>query len=137
MKITEFVSSRPAMKFTSIGDSIEGVISDNPELQPDKYGNAGDVVLVLEITGDDGISRRLYARKQMLQVIGDAVSDAGVDEIQSGGKCSVVYVDDKPTGGAAPMKVYAASYEAPTALGSGSIAPNGEDPWGSTDQAPF
>ena len=49
-----------------MGDRVDGVIVEEPELQPDKYGGPGDKVLVLSIRDDDGEIKRLYARKQQL-----------------------------------------------------------------------
>lgn len=121
MKLTEFFTDRPPVKFTDIGDSISGIIVDEPELQPDKYGLAGEKVLVLAIRDkSDGAVRRLFARKQMLGAIGQAVADADVDEIESGGRLAVEYVADKHTGGASPMKVYEAAYAPPASVGVGA-----------------
>jgi hypothetical protein len=116
MKISEFANSRPVAKFTTIGDRIEGVIAEQPEPQADKFGDPGDKQLLLVIADDDR-QWRLYARKQMLAAIGDAVVAADVDEILDGGWLAVQYVEDKPTGGATPMKVYAAEYIPPSQLG--------------------
>ena len=121
MKVNEFHTSSPAVKFTEIGDRVAGVIVDQPELLPDKYGGPGDKVLALTILDADGVERRLYARKQMLGTIGQAVVDADVDEIECGGRLSVEYIDDKPTGGASPMKVYAAEYSPPAAIGTAVV----------------
>lgn len=122
MKINEFAASTtPTVKFANVGDRVAGVIVEEPELQPDKFGSAGDVVLVLVICDDENVVRRLYARKQMLTAIGQAVSDADVDEIESGGRLSVEYVDDKPTGGTTAMKVYVAEYSPPASIGAGQL----------------
>lgn len=121
MKVSEFANSRPVFKFTAIGDRLEGVIVEQPELQPDKFGDPGDKQLLL-VVRDNHSEWRLYARKQMLDAIAGAVMAADVDEIEDGGWLSVEYADDKPTGGATPMKVYAAEYIAPSALGSGTFA---------------
>jgi hypothetical protein len=118
VKVNEFSTTSPAVKFAAIGDRVAGAIVEDPELEPDKFGNAGDRVLVLAIIDEDGVTRRLYARKQMLGAIGQAVTDAGVDEIECGGQLSITYVEDKPTGGASPMKVYAAEYRPPSPLGN-------------------
>jgi hypothetical protein len=110
MKVSEFANPRPVFKFTTIGDRLEGVIVEQPELQPDKFGEPGDKQLLL-VVRDDHSEWRLYARKQMLDKIAGAVVAADVDEIANGGWLSVEYADDKPTGsGTTPMKVYAAEY---------------------------
>jgi hypothetical protein len=121
MKISEFATARPVFKFNTIGDRLEGVIVEQPELQPDKFGDPGDKQLLLVVRDDHG-EWRLYARKQMLDTIAGAVVAAEVDEIEDGGWLSVEYADDKPTGGATPMKVYAAEYVPPSALGRGTFA---------------
>jgi hypothetical protein len=117
MKISEFSSRRPAAKFTEIGDRVEGRIVEQPQLERDKFGNANDKVLVIRL--DDAT---LFARKQMADAIGEAVSESGVDEIEADGWLAVEYVDDKSTtSGSFPMKVYAAEYEPPAELGRGQL----------------
>jgi len=94
------------------------VIVEEPELQPDKYGNAGHKVLVLSIRDDDGVIRRLYARSKYSGAIGHAVTDTGVDEIECGGRLAVEYSEDKPTGTASSaMKIYLAEYQPPSPVG--------------------
>jgi hypothetical protein len=128
MKVQEFTTSSPAVKFTVVGDKVAGTIVDEPELQPDKYGNPGDKVLVLSILDNQGVTRRLFARKQMLGAIGDAVTDAGSDEISNGGWLAVTYLEDKPTGaGSSPMKVYAAKYTPSSPVGHGVLGAEDDD----------
>jgi hypothetical protein len=114
MKISEFSNRRPSAKFSTLGDRVEGIIVEEPELQPDKFGNPGDKVLVLVLE-----RQTVFARRQMLHAIGDAVSNASVDEIECGGQLAIEYIEDKPTGGGAAMKVYGAKYIPPSHLGSG------------------
>jgi hypothetical protein len=121
MKVNEFYTERPTVKFTDIGDRVDGMIVDEPELEPDKFGTASDQVLVLAIRDEDGVVRRLYARKQMLGSIGQAVANAGVDEIECGGRLRVEYVDDKPTGGTTAMKLYEADYSPPAPIGTAAF----------------
>ena len=119
MKVSEFHATQPAVKFTVLGDNVDGTIVDEPELAPDKYGSPGDQVLVLAIHDGDE-TKRLYARQQMLTAIAQAVADANVDEIEAGGRLRVEYVADKPTGaGSSPMKVYEATYSPPAPIGHG------------------
>jgi hypothetical protein len=118
MKVSEFARSRQVFKFTTIGDRLEGVIVEQPELQPDKFGDPGDKQLLIVVRDNRG-EWRLYARKQMLDAIAGAVVEADADEIEDGGRLCVEYADDRSTGGAVPMKVYAAAYVPPSALGRG------------------
>jgi hypothetical protein len=120
VKVSEFANPRPVFKFTTIGDRLEGVIVEQPQLQPDKFGGPDDKQLLL-VVRDDRSEWRLYARTQMLNTIAGAIVAADVDEIEDGGWISVEYADDKPGGGAAPMKVYAAEYVPPSALGRGAF----------------
>jgi len=121
VNINEFSSGAPAVKFAAIGDGVAGTITEAPELVPDKYANDGNgQVLVLVLSTDDG-ERTLYARKQQLGTIGDAVRESDVDEIDVGGFLEIRYVADRPTGGLHPMKVYSASYIAPSALGTATF----------------
>ena len=90
MKINEFANPRPVFKFTEIGDRLDGVIVEPPELQPDKFGDPGDKQLLLVIADGDR-EYRLYARRQMLGAIGDAVVAAEADEIDDGGHLRIEY----------------------------------------------
>lgn len=120
MNINEFSDGAPAVKFTVIGDGVFGTITDAPELVPDKFSESDGKCLVLKLATDDG-ERTLFARKQMLNAIGEAVREACAEEIDAGGRLEMRYVSDKPTGGFHPMKVYAASYIPPSALGTGTF----------------
>jgi hypothetical protein len=122
VKISEFRT--PTIKFAEPGDCVDGTIVDEPALEPDKYDSTGQVLVLALLV--DGVTKRLYARKQMLSVIAAAVEGAGVDAIECGGRLNVTYVDDKPTGGASPMKVYAAEYTPPTPVGTGELEYDGE-----------
>jgi hypothetical protein len=127
MKISDFHTSQPSVKFAELGDTVDGAIVEQPELQPDKY-SPGDQCLVLVIHDGDNVTKRLYARKQMLTAIAQAVTDADVDEIECGGRLRVEYVDDKPTGGASAMKVYQAEYTPPVSVGLGTFGADDDDP---------
>ena len=87
MKISEFHTTQPTVKFTELGDFVDGTIVDEPAIEPDKYGTGDDKVLVLALLEEDA-TRRLYARKQMLAAIAQAVDDAGVGEIECADGCA-------------------------------------------------
>lgn len=128
MKISEFTTANPAAKFEKIGDEVAGVLVEEPSLELDKFGS-GAQVLVLSVLCKDGITRRLYARSQMNEAIGEAVLNAGVDEIACGGKLSVMFVGEKPTGvGRNPMKVYQAQYRAPSPVGRAVLGAEDDAP---------
>ena len=127
MKINEFANPRPVFKFTEIGDRLDGVIVEPPELQPDKFGDPDDKQLLLAIADGDK-EHRLYARRQMLGAIGDAVVAAEVDEIDDGGHLGIEYTADKPTGaGSSPMKCYVAQYIPPAPVGTGMFGMDDTD----------
>jgi hypothetical protein len=131
VKISEFYSPQPSVKFEKLGDCVDGPVVEQPELAPDKY-SPGDQVLVLVIHDGDDVTKRLYARKQLLGAIAQAVADAGVDEIECGGRLRVTYTADKPTGaGSSPMKVYEAEYTPPVPVGTAVLGVDDtSDPWG-------
>ena len=134
MKINEFANPRPVFKFTAIGDCLDGVIVEPPELQQDRFGDPLDKQLLLVI-GDGDREYRLYARRQMLGAIGDAVAAAEVDEIDAGGHLRIEYTADKPTGaGSSPMKCYVAQYVPPAPVGTATLGDE-EDPWADEDLA--
>jgi hypothetical protein len=122
MRVSEFSTGGSSVKFQNIGDKVDGTIVDEPELAPDKYSSdgTGKVLILTILEGVDGEPRKLFARKQLLTSIGNAVVEAGTDEIENGGRLSVQYVDDKPAGGFT-AKVYAVKYQPPTALGRGAV----------------
>lgn len=167
MQLSDFHTGRPAVKFTEITTrefpTVEGEIIEEPELGPHKFGTGpNDKCLTLVIKGKDTVIRTLFARKQQLGTIGDAVAEAGTAEIERGGHLAMWLAAEKPsTRGAIPQKVYGAYYEPPGAIGIAQLeftepaekpASNGKrkppaqsagpplnDPWGAgaDEPAPF
>jgi hypothetical protein len=127
MQLSDFHTGRPAVKFTEITTrefpTVEGEIIEEPELVPDKFGTgSNDKCLVLTIEGEDTVVRTLFARKQQLGTIGDAVAEAGTTEIERGGHLAMWLAAEKPsTRGAIPQKVYGAYYAPPGAIGSAAL----------------
>ncbi len=118
VNVADFHNPRPVFKFDKVGARLEGTIVDQPELQPDRFGEAGDKQLLIVVQMGD-TTWRWYARKQALTAVGEAVVAADVTEIEDGGWISVVRGDDKPTGGANPMHTFQVTYIAPSQLGQG------------------
>ena len=117
VNVNEFHKPRPVFKYEKIGDRLEGPIVDQPELQPDKFGDPGDKQLLLALQMGDTTFRD-YSRNQKLQAVGEAVVEADATEIEDGGWISIELVGFKPTGaGRNPMKQFQATYIPPSQLG--------------------
>ena len=132
-----------AAKFESLGDSVEGTITDvklsqqtDMETQAPLTWSDGSPRMQLVISlqtelsdgeNDDGI-RRLFAKggnyevatgsgKSLKDAIADAVKKAGVKSIDEGGTLKVAYTGEgkRTNRGFSAPKLYKASYKAPVA----------------------
>lgn len=127
MKLSEFHNTnRRTVAFDQIGDrqhpAVKGIIDEPPELVPDKFGGEGDRCMVLHIRDETGGLRTLYARRQLLTTIGEAVLDSGTDEIDQGGQITVWLAAQKPAAkGGIPQKIYGAHYIPPSSMGQGTL----------------
>ena len=120
MKLEQFHQPKAdAFKFESIGDEIDGVISQPPAVVPDKF-NEGRTVLSLTLDTAHG-EASLYARSGLLDAIVAAVKAAGVDEIDQGGALRAKYTDDRELRSGYTMKVYTAEYVPPPSMGVGVL----------------
>ena len=113
-----------AFKFENVGDDADGVIAQEPELTTDKF-NADRPMMVVRLSTDNGV-RALFARNQMLDAIGEAVTAAGVEEIAEGGALRVVYVEDRVLRNGRTMKVYKADYAPPPPMGIAELGETGD-----------
>jgi hypothetical protein len=133
----EFLNSSgvPSAKFTRIGDSVSGLITDEPELRQQRDYATGELltwdngeprwqVIVHvqtddfdgEVEDDDGV-RAVYIKGQMMSAVRSAMRRAKVKELQAGGHLTITYVRDgePPKRGFNAPKVYEAAYKPPAA----------------------
>jgi hypothetical protein len=117
-------------KFKEIGDTVKGVIADQPELRQQtdfktgapKFWNDGKPMMQLVVTlstderdpadpEDDG-SRRVYIKGKLQQAVAQAVRKAGAKGLEVGGTLQVSYVgNDAPkVRGEDGAKLYTAEY---------------------------
>lgn len=108
----------PAFSFKAIGDTIKGEIAEPVKIvEHDNYSKTGkEQSLVIAVTTDDGDTFSVWARKQMLGAIGDAVKLAtgGKTEMVVGARIAVRFAEERDTGKGNPLKVFTAQYQAPT-----------------------
>ena len=128
MKLNEFHQPKAdAFKFDTIGDEIDGVISQPPAVVADKF-NEGRTILALTLDTTNGAAS-LYARSGLLDAIVEAVKAAGVDEIDQGGALRVAYTGDRLLRNGYTMKVYRAEYVPPQPMGTAELGETEVDPW--------
>lgn len=115
-------SSHPAFKFNSIGDTLSGVISEEPKMidQPNLNTGVLEPKLVVAITTDEGITFSLWVGKGFLaQAIGEASQAAGGDgTILVGGRLGVRFSGERDTGKPKKARLYEAEYVPPGVGGS-------------------
>ena len=120
----------PAVKFSTIGDTVEGTIqtvavsqqTDFATKEPKTYPDGNpmmQVIVTLETAtrdgdDDDGV-RRLFAKGAMQFAISEACKKVGADGLAPGGTLKVKYDSNKDTGKGNPAKQYVAKYDPPTA----------------------
>ena len=113
----------PSVKFSTIGTTVSGVISEPPEVQQVRDFQSGEPQywpdgkprqqIVVTLDTDEG-DRRVFVKGQMVKAIRDAVKEAGADGLEVGGQLQVTYVGDgERKGNLNPPKVYRASYGPP------------------------
>ena len=135
------VESGPAVKFARIGDSVTGTItrpyalreateigSNRPKLdsrgQPVQMAVVELQTDVREGPDDDGI-QILYADKfAMRKAIGQAIREAGADDMEVGGRLTVTFVSESPSDKGAPQKNFSAKYVRPGAASTWGAEPN-------------
>jgi len=124
----------PGVKFTNIGDSVSGIVTDEPKVQPQfKYNKPGEVEtwpsgdpieqLLIPlytqlrdpaIEDDDG-QRTLYVKgngRALREALKEAISAAGARGAEIGGVLTVQYSGGKGVEG--DPKQYRAQYQRPT-----------------------
>ena len=128
MKLQEFHQPKAdAFKFDTIGDEIDGLISQPPAVVADKF-NEGRTILALTVDTANG-AMSLYARTGLLDAIVEAVKAAGVDEIDQGGALRVEYIDDRLLRNGYTMKIYRAEYVPPPSMGTAELGDTEVDVW--------
>ena len=136
-------------KFDAVGAVVSGVITETPRMtQQTEYGtnkpkvwDNGDPMMQLVVTvqtelhedaDDDGL-RNFYLRGGSKRedtnqgAVARAVAAGGASGLEVGGRLSIAYIGDDPSGSGNPRKRYAAKYERP-------VVP--VDPFGATVAAP-
>lgn len=111
------------VKFETPGDAIVGIITEvrPPFEHINKNNDRLETVYPIGITPDGGTQLLIWPTRNpdtggvspMLEAIVTAVKEAGATAYAVGGKLAVKYIEDKDTGKAKPMKMYAAKYAPP------------------------
>jgi len=134
----------PSAKFPTVGTTITGTISVQPEVQQQRDLQTGEpkswsdgqpmqqLKVVLDtverdpqIADDDG-QRALYIKSNLQKAVRDAVRAVGAKGLEVGGKLTVTYTGDGEVTkrGFNPPKIYTAVYESPSAPAlEGLVAP--------------
>jgi hypothetical protein len=139
----------PSVRFTSVGDSVSGLIATQPEMMQQRDFATGEPLVwddgtarmqlkvILDTGGtdpdtedDDGM-RALYLKRGLKLAVAAALRKAGCRDLEVGGRLTVTYVGDgEATRGLNPPKNYSAVYvQPPTNL---QLVPDS-----STDEVPF
>lgn len=108
----------PGFKFTSIGDTLKGVIVEQPRVvEVDKIGNPGvkEKKLVVAVRDDSSNTWALWAKGNMAAAIHEACQAASVPGIAEGGTIAVRFTETKDTGKGNPLKIFKAAYQPPVA----------------------
>lgn len=110
-------------KFDTIGDAIVGIITEvrPPFSHTNKNNDRLETVYPIGITPEGGTQQLIWPTRNpdtggvspMLEAIVNAVKEAGATAYAVGGKLAVKYTEDRDTGKAKPMKMYAAKYAPP------------------------
>lgn len=108
----------PGFKFSSIGDTLKGVIVERPRvLDVDKMGSPGVKIrkMVVAIRDDAGDTWALWveARKPMATAIKEACDKSQVAGLAEGGTLAVRFTEEKDTGKGNPLKMFSAAYQPP------------------------
>lgn len=138
-------SGAPAIKFTSVGDSVSGIITDAEVRQQRDYDSNEpkfwddgkpmmEVILTIttslrdsSIEDDDG-TRRVFCRGQMLTAMRDAVRKAKARKPEVGGKVTITHsgLGEAKKRGFNPPKLFTVAYEPPTAVQMDAMFAEGE-----------
>ena len=122
-EVTDFLASsagskHPGFKFENIGDTIKGVVSEQPRvLDVSVLGKPGETErkMVVAVTDEGGDTWALWVkRSQMAQAINDAIEAAGSSGLEVGGRLAVKFSEERDTGKPSKMKVFTAQYQPPT-----------------------
>lgn len=151
MEANDFLMSggAPAAKFPTIGTTVAGTITQQPEVQQIRDFSTGEPLywpdgkpkmqLVVTLatdqrdpqTPDDDGRRRLYVKGLMRTAIRDAVRKAGARGLEVGGRLEVTYVaDGERKGNLNPPKLYKAAYTPPQAASADDYLNGPDDPDG-------
>lgn len=108
----------PAFKFAEIGDTIKGVIAEQPKVvDVDNIGKPGTTKkLVIALTDDQGETWSVWVRAGfMASAIQDAIKAVGAPGLEVGGRLAVRFSEKRDTGKPSPAHIFVAQYQAPAA----------------------
>ncbi|MEU8035690.1 hypothetical protein [Streptosporangium sp. NPDC049078] len=126
----------PSAKFETIGATVGGRITCQPEVtqqtdldtgEPKTWSDGKPMMQLVvtvqtelrdpEVPDDDG-QRKFYVKAKLLEAVRQAVRAAGAAGLEVGGTLTVQYVADGEAKkrGHNPPKIYAATYQRPTAV---------------------
>jgi hypothetical protein len=119
--VTQFLESSsgsryPAFKWSETGAVLAGEIIEAPRVisRPNLNNNEPEDNLVIAIRTAEGHEFALWVRRGFLaQAISDAVHEAKVEGLATGGKLAVKHVENRDTGRPQPARVFKAKYEPP------------------------
>jgi hypothetical protein len=144
----------PAAKFPTLGDSVGGPITEEPQLKQQTDFESHDPLvwddgsprmqLVITVQTDrrddqdDDGRRRIFVKRQMRDAVNRALRTAGVKDLAVGGVLTITYSGDgEPADkGLAAPKIYEATYIPPDDSADDD-EPIGTAELGDTDDVPF
>jgi hypothetical protein len=123
LAVDPITSGAPAAKFPEIGDIVRITVSSVEKRQSTEFGTDAPLFhpdgtpvyeRVISGIGEEGEELRIFAKKQMLSVVTQAVRDAGLSDWGSmvGGTLAVKFDSEKAsaTKGYAPQKIYTSKF---------------------------
>lgn len=106
----------PGFKFANVGDTIKGVICEEPKVVETPNLNDGkpEKKLVVAVQTEDGETWSVWVRRGfMARAINDAIEVAGVAGLAEGGTIAIKYSEDRDTGKPSKAKIFVAKYTPP------------------------
>lgn len=109
-------SKYPAFKFANVGDTAKGTICEQPKVieRPNLNDGQLEKQLIVNITQDDGETVTIWVRAGLMAAaIQQAVTEAGAEGLQEGGRLAVQFSGTRPSKFPQPAKEFTAQYAAP------------------------
>lgn len=108
----------PGFKFAAIGDTLKGVICEQPKVVETPHLQTGtpEKKLVVAVKDDNDEVWALWIKRGFLaRAVNDAVEDAGANGLAEGGTIAVRFSEERDTGKPSKAKVFEAKYQPPAA----------------------